>query len=473
MKFGLEENIIEEITRVLEEQPKVEKAYIFGSRAKGNYRPDSDIDIALKGYDLTVEDILKISAAIDKQNLGYEVDWVDYKNVKEQALREHIDRIGIPLYDDKIDYKIEDLAIFLNEKRVPLSSMERNKKKGIYPYYGASGIVDYIDEYVFNGEYVLISEDGENLKTRQTPIAFIATGKFWVNNHAHIVKGNKSFINKLLVYCFENLDLTPYLTGAVQPKLNKSTLASIPIRIPKRESDQIAIVNTLGSLDDKIDLLHRQNKTLESMSDTLFRQWFVEEAKEDWEEKTLDECIFFDPREKINRNVLRQFFEMKCLSNTDMNIAQSELRMVTSGSVFRNGDTLLAKITPCLENGKTGFVMQLDDNEVAMGSTEFIVMRSRGSVSPYWIYCLARSEDFRDNAILSMTGTSGRQRVQLGLLKSIKVKVNNSVMKSFHQMILPIFAKIKSNQNQIHSLVALRDTLLPKLLSGEARVKMP
>ena len=87
------------------------------------------------------------------------------------------------------EFNLNDLAEIHDQRRVPLSAMERDKRKGIYPYYGASGVVDYIDGYLFDGEFVLISEDGENLRSRQTPIAFKANGKFWVNNHAHVIRG--------------------------------------------------------------------------------------------------------------------------------------------------------------------------------------------------------------------------------------------------------------------------------------------
>ena len=105
------------------------------------------------------------------------------------------------------EYTLLDFAEIHNQTRVPLSKMERAKRQGIFPYYGASGIIDYIDDFLFDGEFVLISEDGENLKSRQTPIAFKTTGKFWVNNHAHILKGKKDFHNNLIIYYFKNLDL--------------------------------------------------------------------------------------------------------------------------------------------------------------------------------------------------------------------------------------------------------------------------
>jgi type I restriction enzyme S subunit len=180
------------------------------------------------------------------------------------------------------EFLIEDLAEFCNAKRVPLSSMQRQQLQGSYPYYGASGIVDYVNDYIFEGSHVLISEDGENLKSRNTPIAFEASGKFWVNNHAHILKAKEPHLTKILIHYFAQLDLTPYLTGAVQPKLNKATLSKIPLYLPSSTAEQKAIASVLSSLDDKIDLLHRQNKTLEAMAETLFRQWFIEEAKEDW-----------------------------------------------------------------------------------------------------------------------------------------------------------------------------------------------
>ncbi|MHB8089836.1 MAG: restriction endonuclease subunit S, partial [Anaerolineaceae bacterium] len=185
------------------------------------------------------------------------------------------------------EFYLLDIAYICDEERVPLSKMEREQKKGKYPYYGASGIIDYIDNYLFDGNYILISEDGENLKTRNTPVAFKAKGQFWVNNHAHIVKGKKNFLNDLIVYTLKNIDLNPYLTGAVQPKLNQKNLISIPFLLPDDEAEQCAIANVLGSLDDKIDLLQRYNKTLEAMAETLFSQWFVEEEDEEWDDGTI------------------------------------------------------------------------------------------------------------------------------------------------------------------------------------------
>ena len=112
---------------------------------------------------------------------------------------------------------------FMDHKRLPLSAIEREKKKGIYPYYGASGIIDFIDEYIFDQSLLLIAEDGANLLSKSTPLCFIATGKYWVNNHAHVLKpkfGDLVYWAELLS-CF---DYTVYITGAAQPKLSRDNL---------------------------------------------------------------------------------------------------------------------------------------------------------------------------------------------------------------------------------------------------------
>jgi len=283
-------------------------------------------------------------------------------------------------------------------------------------------------------------------------------------------KLNETFLYYFLVQNDVTLDLAINAGGSAnQANIAPEQIKSIPISLPAIE-EQKSIASILSSLDNKIDLLHRQNKTLEALAETLFRQCFVEEA-EGLENKTLDELIVFDPKEKVSSNIEYTFFDMKCLSNSSMAIADGIKRTVNSGSSFRNGDTLLAKITPCLENGKTGFAMNLEEDELARGSTEFIVMRAKEGTSPYFVYCLARYSDFRNTAILSMTGTSGRQRVQSAVLKDYEIKYSEDAMENFHNTCQPYFEKIKSNQIQIRTLTCLRDMLLPKLMSGEVRVK--
>jgi type I restriction enzyme S subunit len=371
------------------------------------------------------------------------------------------------------EFRIEDFAEIQNQKRIPLSSMERSKRQGVFPYYGSSGIVDYIDDYILDGEYVLVSEDGENLRTRKTPIAFKAIGQFWVNNHAHILKCKKGYLSALIVYYFKNLDLNEYITGAVQPKLNKASLTSIPIFLPKDEAEQKAIAAVLSSLDDKIDLLHRQNLTLEAMAETLFRHWFIEEAQEEWENGTVADLIEFNPSRKLAKGTNAPYLEMAVLSTTTFNPEEWYYREFSSGTKFINGDTLLARITPCLENGKTAYITFLEDGKVAWGSTEYIVMRPKGNLHPFLAYTLARNDDFRDYAEGCLEGSSGRQRVDVAHLKNYGIKIpSESVINEFNSFAESIVPKLHSNFLQIRTLEKLRDTLLPKLMSGEVRIKL-
>lgn len=170
-------------------------------------------------------------------------------------------------------YLLGELTINHDGKRKPVK--EADRRPGPYPYYGASGIVDYVDDYLIDGDYLLIAEDGENLRTRQTPIAFMAKGKSWVNNHAHIVTGNDKADTRFLMYALQGADVGAYLTGAVMPKLTQGNLNRLPILCPPLE-DQHAIAHILGTLDDKIELNRRMNETLEAMARTIFKSWFVD-----------------------------------------------------------------------------------------------------------------------------------------------------------------------------------------------------
>ena len=171
--------------------------------------------------------------------------------------------------------KLGDLIEIFNNKRVPLSAKQREGLEKIYPYYGAQGIVDYVDDYIFEGKYILIAEDGENLKSNNKSICTLATGKYWVNNHAHIIKGNDKTNTDFLYYKLNSINFAPYITGSAQPKLNKENLLNIELFIPSKEyQDKIAKVLTL--LDQKIQINNQINQELEAMAKTLYDYWFVQ-----------------------------------------------------------------------------------------------------------------------------------------------------------------------------------------------------
>jgi len=129
-------------------------------------------------------------------------------------------------------YPFKEITTSLNHKRIPVKQTDRRKMQGKYPYYGASGIIDYVDKYLFDDEYLLIGEDGANLLSRNTPIAFIAKGQYWVNNHAHISAYNGKANLRYLEFYINAISLEPYVTGSAQPKLNRANLNGIKIPIP-------------------------------------------------------------------------------------------------------------------------------------------------------------------------------------------------------------------------------------------------
>jgi type I restriction enzyme, S subunit len=158
-----------------------------------------------------------------------------------------------------------------NSSRVPVKKSERETTEETYPYYGASGIVDYVDDYLFEGEHLLISEDGANLVARVSPIAFIATGQFWVNNHAHVFVENG---NLDAVYCetlFSLLDLSNHITGSAQPKLNKGNLDKIVIPVPplKIQTRFRQIIENISKIWGQID---ERNSALRENSNSLIQE---------------------------------------------------------------------------------------------------------------------------------------------------------------------------------------------------------
>ncbi|MFI5093734.1 MAG: restriction endonuclease subunit S [Candidatus Acidiferrales bacterium] len=382
-----------------------------------------------------------------------------------------------------------ELLDFFDYKRVPVSSRERSKRQGAYPYYGASGIVDYIDGYLFDGRYLLISEDGENLNSRKTPIAFFACGKFWVNNHAHIVKAKPGVADDdFLMYWLEGNDISGYITGAAQPKLSQANLRKIELSLPCL-SEQRKITAILSAYDDLIENNTRRIHVLEEMARLIYDEWFVkfhfpghEKAKmveselgpvpEGWEIKKATDALVINPKVTVPKDGEKPFLPMGSLADNSMLVGEPELRTGNSGSKFQNGDTLFARITPCLENGKTGYVQFLPSpGAVAFGSTEFIVLRSR-TLCPEYVYLLARSAAFRDNAIKSMSGASGRQRVHEECFEKVLLaQPDSGTLDLFSSVVSPMFKSIHTLARKNSNLRQTRDLLLPKLISGAVDVE--
>ena len=272
--------------------------------------------------------------------------------------------------------------------------------------------------------------------------------------------------------------------GANIQNLSQTRLSSHVATIPDITT-QKTIANILSAYDDLIENNRKQIKLLEEAAQRLYKEWFIDlrfpgyettpihdGIPDGWEKEVLDELIEFNPKYTVPKERQKRVFPMSSLSTSSMvlDFSESSYSNSVSGARFSNGDTLLARITPCLENGKTAYVGGLQDGEIAIGSTEFIVMRSK-RLNPYMVYLLARSSDFRKTAINSMTGSDGRQRAQVDMLKLFPyLRPSKSVIDSFEHLAKPMFEQIYNLNKQISQLIEGRDRLLPKLMNGEMEV---
>ena len=321
---------------------------------------------------------------------------------------------------------------------------------------------------------------------------------------------DQGFLRYLLLSCVPLFQLHVQDKRTTMGHVTKKDLQRIRVRIPPLQ-EQRAIAHILGTLDDKIELNRRMSQTLEAMARALFKAWFVDfepvrakmegrwergqslpglpahlydlfpdrlvdselgEIPEGWRVVELEQVIEINPPRVLRRGQCAPYLDMASMPTRGHVPLRVVERPYTSGTRFTNGDTLLARITPCLENGKTAFVDFLAPNEVGWGSTEFIVLRPKPPLPAEFGYCLARDPDFREFAIQSMTGTSGRQRVQPeALARYLLVVPSDGVAKAFGALVESWFRKASASERESRTLAALRDALLPKLIRGEIRVK--
>lgn len=175
-----------------------------------------------------------------------------------------------------VEKKLTDISENLDYKRVPITKNVR--KSGKFPYYGASGIVDYVNDYLYDEDLLLISEDGANLLARTTPIAFSVSGKIWVNNHAHVLRFNNLTLQKFVEYFIAGFNITPYVTGMAQPKLNQKALEKIIISFPTDIEEQHRIVRTLDTLSEKCrrleEVAQQTIRECEALKQSILRQAF-------------------------------------------------------------------------------------------------------------------------------------------------------------------------------------------------------
>ena len=525
--IDLNPNHLAIVERILAEHVPECEVRAFGSRASWTAKDYSDLDLAIVGdgpLDWRTLGLLK--EAFEESDLPMRVDVLDWHDTTESFQRV-IERGSVVVQEGVKLATIREWRICtlgeltdnFDAIRVPVK--ETDRRSGPYPYYGASGVVDYVNGFLFDGEYLLIAEDGENLRTRTTPIAFLANGQFWVNNHAHIVRGNSNADTPFLKYALSVLDISGYLTGSTMPKLTQGNMNRVPLLTPPLH-EQRAIAHVLGTFDDKIELNRRMNETLEEMARALFRSWFVDfdpvrakmegrwrsgeslpglpadlydlfpdrlvpselgDIPEGWEVKPLEEVV--------------STVKGRSYKSTELN--DSETALVTLKSIKRGGGYSTDGLKPYTGDYKTPqivkpgevVVAQTDVTQAAevigravrvgyspgyptlVASLDLLIVRPQAPLTVPYLHGLLQSHDFRSHVLSRVNGTTVLHLEKTAVPDFRFPLSDKSTIAAFTAMATSLLA-LGDNANQgSGTLATLRDVLLARLVSGEVRLREP
>ena len=308
--------------------------------------------------------------------------------------------------DDWEQRKLDDVVEFLDTMRKPLEGAKRIS--GPYPYYGASGIVDYVDGYLFDEELILLSEDGANITDRNYPVCFLASGKYWVNNHAHVLRTKQGNENNFICNSLERKDYTQYNTGMAMPKLNKETCKKIPILCPGFE-EQKKIGDYFRSLDNLITLHHRK---------------YINGKKEEllaWEQRKFGEIVekYEDPVETPTEGYTRLGIRSHAKGTFHSYVEKG--KELETAKMFRvAADKFIVNITFGWEHA----VAITDENDAGkLVSHRFPQYSFNAGMEPKFFRYLILDENFKHHLELSSPGGAGRNRV-LKLSDMLQYKMN-------------------------------------------------
>jgi len=377
-----------------------------------------------------------------------------------------------------------EICDILDSRRKPITKCDR--VFGQYPYYGATGILDFVQDFIFSETLVLIGEDGAKWNSGDSS-AFIAEGKYWVNNHAHVVRPKPGILfQKWLVYYLNHSDLSVFITGLTVPKLNQEKLRGISIPIPPlAEQDEIVAIldEAFAAIDQAKENLEKNIQNAKDLFQSELNAIFSQKG-EGWVEKRLCDIFEFNPKKKEARDLLDDddlvsFLPMEDLGKENEEIALTKERFFkdvhASYTYFANGDVLLAKITPCFENGKIGIADNLK-NGIGFGSSEYIVFRSKQIVNAQLLLYFLSRKSFKEEGAKLMTGAVGHKRVSKDWLENFEMPFPESfieqknIIDRIDQISLNKGVLIQSYIKKSKFLDELKKSILNKAFSGELTV---
>jgi len=281
--------------------------------------------------------------------------------------------------------KLPEISENLDSLRKPVT--KKNRTAGMYPYYGASGIVDYVDDYLFDEDLLCISEDGANLLMRTYPIAFPISGKVWVNNHAHVLRFKDMATQKYVEYFFAGLKVDEYITGAAQPKLTQKALNNITIKIPISIDEQQSIVDYLDSAFAKIDAMKANAEKALNEANALFQASLKEmlEPKEGWEEKKFGDVCWYNKKNGLHKGTRYVGMEHIEQGTGRLLCTISSDDVLSNTFAFNKGDVLYGRLRPYL---KKVIVAGFE----GCCSTEIFPIQSKEIISSFLMYWFLTDE---------------------------------------------------------------------------------
>ncbi|MGN6252546.1 MAG: restriction endonuclease subunit S [Marmoricola sp.] len=351
----------------------------------------------------------------------------------------------------------------LDRRRVPIKSSDR--KAGPYPYYGASGVVDHVGDYIFEGLHLLVAEDGENLRSRKSPIAFLADGKYWVNNHAHVLQGNSDNDTRFLSYVLEATDIGGYLTGSTQPKLTQKSLASVPIYAPGI-AEQVEIADLLGTLDDQVASNTRAADICLDLLDVLAARFAFEAPPVPLGTVASVARAQVNPASYGPSTV--DHYSLPAFDVDARPVSEPGSSIMSNKFLLETPAILVSRLNP--RTNRTWWA-EPRDGVPALASTEFSCLTASDRASLAGLWLAVRSPKFVAELVRRVTGTSGsHQRVRPDDLLAIQVPDCTALESAVLKQALSLVDAVQSARDESAEVRRLRDALIPEMLSGRVKV---
>ena len=391
---------------------------------------------------------------------------------------------------------IGQLTTFSNNLRKPVTKSDR--EGGSYPYYGAAGIQDFVADYLFDGEYILVGEDGTVLSNGEYPVVQRVAGKFWVNNHAHVIRPLAMSDFDFLYYSLVGTKVKNLVTGAVQPKLSMTNLKSLEILWPNDSDTRRVIGRTLNFLDEKIAINKKLSKTMEDIAQTIFKSWFVDfdpvKAKMAGEEPVgmdaATAALFPDSMEDSELGLIpkgwksvaldnfasvrygapfaSKLFNVSAVGSPLIRIRDLKNQSIATWTTDRLAKGFFVKAGQLLVGMDGEFNPTLWFGEDSLVNQRICLIDNNQEISSLYLYfsllpIMKRIEH----------GSTGSTVIHLGKSDIDAIRIMHpgiELLENYKTIVSPMLDEIVSLSKQSRNLQLIRDVLLPRLISGELQI---